>query len=539
MTSTAKEASQVTTRATTTLAGVTAALRGDGRFSNMQVAMPHPLTVLVRDGKRVVLLAPSLAWDNGRDIFRPFAAHFGEARAALVLLGTPSHRQLDDALNRGLCATVSAEPDVDELYVAVRSAFELIEARKRSEARGQWVNRYRYEIGEFFEIAQAITTERDIDKLLALILEKSALHHRGRRGEHLRRGRGTTPTSSGAPSTSSSPKTTPSAFDFSEVARCPSTSGAMAPAFVALHRRVAEQPRRRLSTCPPTRPSASIRSFDEKIGYRTKSVLTTPLLIARGRRDRGAAAHQQEERSQSPSSSMSRVSSSGRDPLRQAQRRFADHPRVARRDRARERDPLRRAAAHARGLRAGERGGDRAARPDHERSQHPGGDGDRRPRGSGGARRARVSTRTCPGAPTICASSSMPRLLHDFGKIGVREQVLVKAKKLYPADLASSSKRRFALAVRSARGRRCSTARSSSSRPARASDLARRSTTSSRSAASSWSECARHDPPSQRAQGAQGRRLRDHRVDRARDLRRREQRGAPAALLTRASRWSA
>jgi len=62
-----------------------------------------------------------------------------------VLLGTPSRRRLDDALNRGLCATVSPEPDVDELYVAVRSAFELIEARKRSEARGQWVNRYRNE----------------------------------------------------------------------------------------------------------------------------------------------------------------------------------------------------------------------------------------------------------------------------------------------------------------------------------------------------------------------------------------------------------
>ena len=26
-------------------------------------------------------------------------------------------------------------------------------------------------------------------------------------------------------------------------------------------------------------------------------------------------------------------------------------------------------------------------------------------------------------------------LLHDFGKVGVREQVLVKAKKLYPRDL--------------------------------------------------------------------------------------------------------
>jgi HD-GYP domain-containing protein (c-di-GMP phosphodiesterase class II) len=40
-------------------------------------------------------------------------------------------------------------------------------------------------------------------------------------------------------------------------------------------------------------------------------------------------------------------------------------------------------------------------------------------------------------------------LLHDFGKIGVREQVLVKAKKLYPADLRLIESR-FALALRSA-----------------------------------------------------------------------------------------
>jgi len=39
-------------------------------------------------------------------------------------------------------------------------------------------------------------------------------------------------------------------------------------------------------------------------------------------------------------------------------------------------------------------------------------------------------------------------LLHDFGKVGVREQVLVKAKKLYPPDLALI-KQRFAFIRRS------------------------------------------------------------------------------------------
>src|SRR5690606_12152646 len=39
-------------------------------------------------------------------------------------------------------------------------------------------------------------------------------------------------------------------------------------------------------------------------------------------------------------------------------------------------------------------------------------------------------------------------LLHDFGKIGVREQVLVKAKKLYPHELVLI-RSRFDLAIRS------------------------------------------------------------------------------------------
>ena len=42
-------------------------------------------------------------------------------------------------------------------------------------------------------------------------------------------------------------------------------------------------------------------------------------------------------------------------------------------------------------------------------------------------------------------------LLHDFGKVGVREQVLVKAKKLYPPDFALI-RQRYAFVRRTVEG---------------------------------------------------------------------------------------
>src|SRR5262249_31375226 len=80
---------------------------------------------------------------------------------------------LGQALNLGLCALLPAEPQSAELLVALHAAFELMDVKARSESRGKWLNRYRYELGELIEIARALTTEREIDKLLGLILEKA------------------------------------------------------------------------------------------------------------------------------------------------------------------------------------------------------------------------------------------------------------------------------------------------------------------------------------------------------------------------------
>ncbi|HEY5145530.1 MAG TPA: HD domain-containing phosphohydrolase, partial [Polyangiaceae bacterium] len=48
-----------------------------------------------------------------------------------------------------------------------------LETKGRAESRGRWLRRYRYELGELIHIARAMTTVRDVDKLLGVILEKS------------------------------------------------------------------------------------------------------------------------------------------------------------------------------------------------------------------------------------------------------------------------------------------------------------------------------------------------------------------------------
>ncbi len=439
---TVDQTSSISTRATATLANLTSALRRDGRFAGMQIAMPHPLTVLVRDGERVVLLAPSEAWDGGRDLFKPFAVHFGEARAALVLLGAPGPSSLEDALNRGLCATVSADPSVDELYIAVRSAFELIEARKRSEARGQWVNRYRYEIGEFLEIAQAITTERDIEKLLALILEKTRFITGADAGS-IYVVEGEDPDIERRTLHFKLTQNDSVNFDASEFS-VPINERSMA-GNAALNRdslNIAD-----VYELPPNSPYGFDRSFDEKIGYRTKSVLTTPLLSRvgdvigvlqlinkkldpksklidlDGELDQVIPFDKRSEDLLTTLASLAGIALENAILYAEQQRMLEGFVRASV-EAIEQRDPttsghsIRVASVTVSLARAVER---------EEKGVYKD-----------------VSWRADDLKELEYAS-----LLHDFGKIGVREEVLVKAKKLYPSDLRSIESR-FALAARGA-----------------------------------------------------------------------------------------
>ncbi len=427
--------------ATTPLSEVVAGLKADGRLAEYRITQPHPLLVLVRNDDQVVLIAPAAAWDSGREIFKPFADNFGEAKAGLVLMGNPGPRGLDEAILRGLCATVAERPSIDELYVAIHNAFELMAARQRSESRGQWVNRYRYEIGEFFEIAQAITTEREIDKLLALILEKSRFTTSADAGS-IYVVEGDDPDIARRTLHFKLTQNDSVNFDASEFT-VPINERSMS-GYVALHRttlNIAD-----VYDLPPNSPFGFDRSFDQTIGYRTKSMLCTPLL---SRVDDVIGVLQLINKKRDSSATLIGLAGDLEQVIAFDQRSeellctLASLAGIA----------LENAILYAENERMLE-GFVRASVEAIEQ---------RDPTTSGHSIRV--------AGMTVCLAKAVERtergtyqgvswtvdelreleyasLLHDFGKIGVREQVLVKAKKLYPHDL-ELIRTRFAVAARS------------------------------------------------------------------------------------------
>jgi HD-GYP domain-containing protein (c-di-GMP phosphodiesterase class II) len=425
----------------TPLAGLAVTLKTDGRLTGKQVIQPHPLLLLVRDGDRVVLIAPAVAWEHGRELFKPFAGHFAEARGALILMGEPGAKSLDEAVNRGLCATVGAHPGVDELFVAIHNAFELIAARLRAEARGKSMNRYQYEIGEFFDIAHAITTERDIDKLLALILERSR-YITGADAGSIYVVEGEDPDIGRRTLHFKLTQNDSVSFDAKEFL-VPVNERSMS-GYAALHRKLLNIAD--VYKLPPNSPYGFDRSFDAKVGYRTKSMLSIPLLSRVGdvigvlqlinkKKDPQAKLIDLDEdlegvipfdkRSEdlvTTISSLAGIALENAILYAENQRMLEGFVRASV-EAIEQRDPT--TSGHSR----------RVAEMTVALAQAV----EREEKGV----YAGVSW-----SPDDLRELEYASLLHDFGKIGVREQVLVKAKKLYPHDL-ELVRSRFALAARS------------------------------------------------------------------------------------------
>ncbi|MBM4376369.1 MAG: GAF domain-containing protein [Deltaproteobacteria bacterium] len=426
--------------ATDELGGRLDALRAEARLAGKRITKPHPLVLSLRSDEDEVLLIPGSSWAAARDALTPYEVVLRGGSSVLVLLGAPSRRALDEALELGLAAVVRAQPTADELFVAIHTAFELLSARGRAARRGEWVTRYRSEIGELVEIAQALTTERRLDRLLELILEKGRYITRSDAGS-IYVVEGDAPNISERMLRFTHTQNDSITFDAREF-RVPVSERSMS-GYVALHRtllNIAD-----VYELPEGAPYGFDATFDQTIGYRTRSMLCAPLLARSGEvlgvlqliNRKARAGDMLSEFTAAPDevipfdsrsesllttlASLAGVSLENAILAAENERMLEGFVRASV-EAIEQRDPTtsghsirvaRMSVGLARALQQG-------ASPQYREVRWSGDD---------------------------LRELEYASLLHDFGKIGVREQVLVKAKKLYPHEL-EAVRTRFELAER-------------------------------------------------------------------------------------------
>ena len=413
-------------------------LAGDARLAGDSVTRPHALVVTVwrslaaanrRTQERLcVAFVPAAVWDRERSLLGAFTDKLAEGEALLVIVGRPNDPALGNAVAKGLAAVVDRDVDGEELYLATHRALELLQAKARAEARGRWLRRYRYELGELIQIARSMTTERDVDKLLGVILEKS---------------RFVTGADAGSVYiVEASPGATDKrvlrfkltqnesvAFDSREFTM-PLSDRSIAGA-AALTKTALNIPD--VYDLPPHKTFRFDPSFDARIGYITRSMLTVPLI---SQRDEVIGVIQ--------------LINKKRDPVQMLKTRADVDALVV---------PFDERSEELLGMLAAQAGVSLETAILHEdiRKLFEGfvkasveAIESRDPTTSGHSRR--VADLTLGLARVVDAETTGPytdarftaedlreleyaSLLHDFGKIGVREKVLVKAKKLYDERL--------------------------------------------------------------------------------------------------------
>ncbi len=248
-------------------------LESDPRLSDRIVVRPHPLLILVRRESSTVLVGSSKVWSSARQLLRPFAEELADGAMTLVLLGELEDPDLAEAVRRGISTILPQHPSPTELVASVLAGFELIDAKSRAESRGKWLSRYRFELGELIEIAKALSTEREIDKLLGLILEKSRFITGADAGS-IYVVEGDDPDPLRRTLRFKLTQNDSIELDFREFT-VPVSARSMS-GYVALHKsplNIAD-----VYDLPAHSPFAFDRSFDAKIAYRTKSMLCAPLL---------------------------------------------------------------------------------------------------------------------------------------------------------------------------------------------------------------------------------------------------------------------
>src|SRR5262245_31366324 len=148
-------------------------LTGDERFREWPIAKRGEGFIELRVGEGGITFADATVWKDPARL-EPHLVRSTSGSTLLILLGNDDNFEGLEALRDRIdLALVSLPVPRTQIYVTLKNCLELVSLRVRVTEKGRWADRYRYELGELIAIARAISSERDMHKLLSLILEKS------------------------------------------------------------------------------------------------------------------------------------------------------------------------------------------------------------------------------------------------------------------------------------------------------------------------------------------------------------------------------
>ncbi|MFH0901488.1 MAG: HD domain-containing phosphohydrolase [Pseudomonadota bacterium] len=236
-------------------------------------------------GEGSLVLVWQELWQNPAHL-QPYLVHARSGYSPLILLGTDAEFAAGAVLQLHEQAEITCQTlpiGHERLAILLKSYHDLLGVRRRAAECELLAERYRYQLDELNAIGRALSSERDIDKLLALILKKArdvtgadagsvyVVEDTGEHGQQRLRFKISQNDSVKLDFTEFTLPVSPSSI----VGRC------------VLSRTVISIPDLYNLDVPGTGNNAwgfqHNRAFDEKIGYRTRSVLTVPMIDARDR----------------------------------------------------------------------------------------------------------------------------------------------------------------------------------------------------------------------------------------------------------------
>ena len=148
-------------------------LAEDARFARFAVAAAGDGFVEVRVGEAGLTLAAARLLGCPAQL-EPHLVRSAAGSTMLLVIGPDDELAGAEALrDRYELALLATPLSPTRLYVAMKNYLELVTLRARDAERSRVAARYEYEVGELIAIARALSSERDINTLLGLILQKS------------------------------------------------------------------------------------------------------------------------------------------------------------------------------------------------------------------------------------------------------------------------------------------------------------------------------------------------------------------------------